>query len=70
MAYDQRKVTMKNRKTIPAHLKEHLEMDKHTPGILLIRRGISIKRLVEDLLLIWRTSELKDYQDRIEYLPL
>lgn len=60
----------RNRKTMPGHLKEHLDMGKHTPGILLIRRGISIGRLVEDLLLIWGASELKDYQDRIEYLPL
>jgi hypothetical protein len=45
-------------------------MSKHVPGILLIRRGISIGRLVEDLLLIWEASELTDYQDRIEYLPL
>ena len=60
----------RNRKTMPAHLKEYLDMGKHVPGILLIRRGISIGQLVEDLLLIWETSELKDYQDRIEYLPL
>jgi hypothetical protein len=60
----------RNRKTMPGHLKEHLEMGKHVPGILLIRRGILIGQLVEDLLLIWEASELTDYQDRIEYLPL
>ena len=60
----------RNRKTMPVHLKEHLDRGKHVPGVLLIRRGISIGRLVEDLLLIWGASELKDYQDRIEYLPM
>ena len=60
----------RNRKTIPAHLKEHLERGKHVPGVLLLRGRISIGRLVEDLLLIWGASELKDYKDHIEYLPL
>jgi hypothetical protein len=55
---------------MPAHLKEHLVLGKHVPGILLIRAGISIGQLVEDLLFIWETYELKDHQDCIEYLPL
>jgi len=60
----------RNRKTIPNHLKEHLENGKHVPGIILLRRKISIGQLIEDLLLIQGTSSLKDYQDHIEYLPL
>jgi hypothetical protein len=60
----------RNRKTIPNHLKEHLEKGKHVPGIILLRRKISMGQLIEDLLLIRETSYFKDYQDHIEYLPL
>lgn len=60
----------RNRKTIPRHMEEHLENGGHVPGVLLLRRRIPVGQLVEDLLTIWSVSELKEYRDRIEYLPL
>lgn len=60
----------RNRKTMPDHLRDHLEKGGHIPGILLLRRRISLGQLVEDLLLIWKISDSDESRDRIEYLPL
>lgn len=60
----------RNRRTMPQHLKEHQAKGRHVPGLLLIRHQTTIGSLVRDLLLIWHASNLNDYQDRIEYLPL
>jgi hypothetical protein len=49
----------------PAHSKK-TGKKKHVPGIILLRRRISIGQLIEDLLLIQGTSSSKDYQDHIE----
>ena len=60
----------RNRKTMPKHLKNHLDKGKHVPGIILLRHRIPMGQLIEDLLLIQETCYFKDYQDHIEYLPL
>ena len=60
----------RNRRTMPKHLQDHLAKGRHVPGLLLIRHQTSIGSLVSDLLLIWHTGKLNDFQDRIEYLPL
>ena len=60
----------RNRRTLPRHLREHLEAGGHVPGIFLLRRGHSIGRILDDLLLIWEATHAEEYWDRIEYLPL
>jgi hypothetical protein len=42
----------RNRCTIPAHLRNHFNLGKHVPGILLIRRRITMRELIDELLLI------------------
>jgi len=60
----------RNRRTIPQHLREHLEAGGHVPGILLFRRHYSLGRILEDLILIWEAGNPEQYRDRVEYLPL
>jgi len=60
----------RNRRTMPAHLQVHLEKGRHVPGILLLRRGVTIGQVIEELLLIWHASEVQEYRDQIKYLPL
>ena len=59
----------RNRSTMPMHLKEHIAKKRHVPGILIIRKGILMGKLIEDLLLIWGASEPEEYRDQIVYLP-
>lgn len=60
----------RNRRTIPNHLQDHLEAGRHVPGILLLRRRSTLGQIIADLQLIWNVSEVDEYKDRIEYLPL
>lgn len=60
----------RNRCTMPAHLQAHLEKGRHVPGILLLRRGVTMGQVIEELLLIWHASEAQEYRDQIKYLPL
>ena len=63
-------VVSRNRRTMPRHLRDHLEAGGHIPGIFLLRRHYSVGQLLEDLLLIWAAGRPEEYRDRIEYLPL
>lgn len=60
----------RNRRTIPQHLREHLEAGGHVPGIFLLRRRYSLGQILEDLMLIWEAGRPEEYRDRVEYLPL
>lgn len=60
----------RNRRTMPHHLKTHLAQGNHIPGMLLLKRRISLSELIEELVLIWHASEPDEYQDHIRYLPL
>ena len=59
----------RNRRTMPIHLEAHLAQGKHVPGILLLKRRMSMGQLIEELLMIWHASEPEEYYDHIRYLP-
>ena len=59
-----------NRATMTTHLLEHLQDERHIPGIFIVEKNININRLVEELRLIWGASLPDEYRDQIVYLPL
>ncbi len=59
-----------NRASMPGHLKEHLSAGRHIPGILILPRVLYIRRILEDLLIIWEAGKPEDFRDQIIYLPL
>lgn len=59
-----------NRRSMPVHLREHLEQGRHAPGILVLNAGMSIGETIEELLIIWGASEEQEYHDNIWYLPV
>jgi len=59
-----------NRKSMPRHLKDHLEQSRHTPGIVVMTETMSIGETLDELLLIASASLGGEYQDRIVYLPI
>jgi hypothetical protein len=59
----------RNRRTIPIHLQAHLDKGRHIPGILLLRRGVSIGQVIEELLMIWSASDMQEYRNQIKYVP-
>lgn len=60
----------RNRRSMPQHLREHMEAGGHVPGILVLRRRYALGQVIDDLISIWTASTLNEFRDRIEYLPL
>ncbi|WP_445175466.1 DUF5615 family PIN-like protein [Microcoleus sp.] len=59
-----------NRRSMPVHLTEHLEQNRHIPGIFILNTKFSIGQNIEELLLIYGGSFDDEYQDRIDHLPV
>lgn len=59
-----------NRKSMPRHLKDHLALGRHIPGILVINVGMTMGQIIDELMLIAGASDVNEYRDLILYLPL
>jgi hypothetical protein len=59
-----------NRRSMPAHLADHLGAGRHVPGILTIDLTETVSTLTEELRDIVELSMPEEYVDRIEYVPL
>jgi hypothetical protein len=59
-----------NRHTIPEHVRAHYAAGHHIPGVLFLRRGASLRQVIEQLYLLWVASDAKEYVDRLLYLPM
>jgi hypothetical protein len=59
-----------NRKSMPVHLSIHLAQGRHIPGIITLNAEMSIGETIEELIFIAEAGIAKDYQDRMEYLPV
>ena len=60
----------RNRRTMPQHLRQHLEAGGHVPGVLLLRRGYTLREIIDDLRLIWESGDPEEFRDQLVYLPL
>lgn len=60
----------RNRKSMPRHLREHLENGRHIPGIFTLKPKAPIREIINDLLLIWEIAEIDEYKDQIVFVPL
>lgn len=60
----------RNRRSMPRHLREHLALGRHIPGIFTLRPGASLKQIIEDLLLIAEAAYQGEYEDQIVHIPL
>lgn len=52
-----------NRATMPVHLRAHLEAGDHIPGIIILKRNMVMKEIVEELVLIWEVAEPDEYTE-------
>jgi len=59
-----------NRKSMPAHLHDHLAADRHIPGIIALNPIMSLGDTLDDLWLIATAADEARYRDRIAYLPM
>lgn len=59
-----------NRKSMPVHLKDHLQANRHIPGIFILSANLSVGQNIDELILIAECSFAKEYQNQIIHLPL
>ena len=59
-----------NRSSMPGHLRDHLTVGRHVPGILILPRQWNVGRALDALRLIWAASLPDEYRDQITYLVL
>src|SRR6266849_4550298 len=42
-----------DRNTMPGHLIDHFAAGRHTAGVMLLRRGFSVGRIVQEIVIHW-----------------
>lgn len=52
------------------HLREHLSSGGHIPGIFILKRNMSMKEIIDEMILIWEIAEPDEFADEIRYLPV
>jgi len=59
-----------NHASMPGHLRAHYTAGRRLWGILWVRKGATIRQLVEELLLTWEASEAEEWVDFMGDIPL
>jgi predicted nuclease of predicted toxin-antitoxin system len=68
-AQEGRVLVTHDQKTMPRHFAEFIATET-SPGLLVVPQHLAIASAVEDLLLIWFTTEAEEWINRISFLPL
>jgi predicted nuclease of predicted toxin-antitoxin system len=56
--------------TMPWHFSNFVQTHGSSPGVLLISQALPISEAIEELLLIWATTDTEEWRDRILRVPL
>jgi hypothetical protein len=64
-----RLLVTEDRHTMLSHLRNHLANGYHSPGILIIRRGQSMRAVVESLELIAYAGQYAEFENILTYIP-
>ncbi len=59
-----------NRRSMPAHLADHVRDGRTVPGIFSINLSMSVAQLGEHLIFVARVSFPDEYQNSIWFLPI
>lgn len=68
-AAESRILVTHDNKTMPSHFAVFLEQSISW-GVVVVRKKLSVRSVIEDLLSIWINFDAEDYKNRIKYLPL
>ncbi|ALJ92369.1 DUF5615 family PIN-like protein [Thermus aquaticus] len=69
-AREGRVVASRDRATLSAEAARRIEGGKPMPGLILLRRGVGVGRILEDLELLLATARPGELENAILYLPL
>jgi hypothetical protein len=56
--------------TMPAAAHARLAGGRSFPGMFMVQQTLPIGPVIEDLVLIWSSSELEEWKDQVVFLPL
>ncbi|MDB9527176.1 DUF5615 family PIN-like protein [Oscillatoria sp. CS-180] len=59
-----------DRRTMPAYFAERLTDNAFSSGVIVVPQSMTVRAVVDDLVLIWTASEAEDWNNRIRFLPL
>lgn len=65
----QRLLITDNRKSMPGHLESHWAEGGHIWGLFWVRPMTSIGQLTQALMLVWETTEVDEWIDRVDWIP-
>jgi hypothetical protein len=65
-----RLIVTEDKGTMPTHFHSHLAAGRHSPGVLLVRLGTPMARLVAELELIAHVGDPADFWDQYQFIPL
>lgn len=58
-----------DKSTMPDHFAEFVQK-RECPGVFVVRRGLKLADIAEELVMIWEASEPGEWVNQISYLPL
>jgi predicted nuclease of predicted toxin-antitoxin system len=58
-----------DRRTMPRHFADFIQQHERSPGVIIISQRVSVRRAIEELLLIWEASEGEEWVNLIIELP-
>jgi len=59
----------RDRKTMPGHLERFLESHS-SPGVIIVSQDLDIGAAIEDLLIIWASSDADEWRNQLGFVPL
>jgi predicted nuclease of predicted toxin-antitoxin system len=68
-AQENRILATHDRRTMPRHFADFI-LHHSSPGVFIIAQTISVRMVIEELLLIWTASESAEWRNLIVELPL
>ena len=58
-----------DRTTMPGHFSTFIET-RSSAGVILVAQDLDIGSAIDELLLVWATTDASEWMNRIGYLPL
>jgi hypothetical protein len=58
-----------DRKTMPTHFAHFLEC-RSSPGVIIVSQDLDIGAAIEDLLLIWATTDAEEWFEHLGFVPV
>ena len=68
-AAEGRVLVSQDHRTMPGHFRRFVG-SAASPGVILLRGGISIATAIEEIVLIWSASEAEEWVNRLVWIPL